>query len=343
MFFYNHNISYWNGCKGVIFINIILLDERYIHDMVDLWNENYGKQYHISEKLLLQKVFKDKDTFFEGSFLLLQDSQLLGFIVSKVNRGELSEYDNCAWISILIVDSSYRNKGYGKELYKKAEEKLYKLGITKIILGGELDNFFSGIPEPSLQAMVFFTRRGFLLNEENHYDLGADISQIDLEKRDVSMNQGNEFSTKVMIEEQKDLLSTFFDETFPGRWKTEIFDYIEHGGDLKNVLLLWHRGKIVGFCKVFISEDISDLDFIRGNGWGSLGPIGISEEVRGKGLGNRILYDSLKELQIRGAKNVIIDWTILKDFYGQFGFTPLRTYRGAYKLKDAIANLLIYS
>lgn len=302
--------------------------------MVELWNENSNKQYHVSEKVLQQKVFKDKDTFFEGSFLLLYDSKLVGFVVSKINRGELSEYDNCAWISILIVDSCHRNKGYGKELYNKAEEQLYKLGIKKIILGGELDNFFSGIPEPSLQAMVFFARRGFQLNEEDHYDLGADISQIDLSKRDISMNQDNEFSTKVMLEEQKDKLNTFFDETFPGRWKAEIFDYIEHGGALKNVLLLWQREKIVGFCKVFISEAISDLDFVRGKNWGSLGPIGISEEVRGKGLGNRILYDSLKDLQIRGAKNVIIDWTILKDFYGQFGFTPLRTYRGAYKLKD---------
>jgi predicted N-acetyltransferase YhbS len=316
----------------VIIIDIISLNERYIHDMVAIWNKSFEKQYHVTEKMIQQKVFNDKDTFFEGSFLLIYESQLVGFIVSKVNRGELQEYDNSAWISTLIVDSRYQNMGFGKQLYKKTEENLCKVGIKKIILGGELDNFFSGIPQPVEQSINFFAKRGFILNNDEHYDLSADISKINLEKLDINMNRSNVFSTKEMTVEDTDKLNIFFDETFPGRWKLETINYIESGGDLRNVLLLWHQEKIVGFCKIFISQGISDLDFERGKNWGSLGPIGISQGVRGKGVGNRILFDSLKALQSRGANNVIIDWTILKDFYGQFCFIPRRTYRGAYKL-----------
>lgn len=107
--------------------------------------------------------------------------------------------------------------------------------------------------------------------------------------------------------------------------------YLDQNGELKNLLLLWHNQKIVGFCKVFVSEGPSDLDELYGSFWGSLGPIGISEEIRGKGLGKRLLHDSLQFLQRRGAHNVLIDWTVLKDFYGEFGFKPWRTYCGASK------------
>lgn len=318
----------------VFFINITLLSEQYLDDMVKLWNENFKQAYHVTNKMILNKIFHDRDTFFEGSFLLLDSGKLAGFIVSKVNRGALPEYDNCAWISTLVVDRNYQNRGFGKELFQRAEEELYRYGTEKIIFGGEFDNFFSGIPDPSSRSLGFFAGRGFILNNDEHYDLSADISKINFDDFQIDLNKTDDYCTREMTLAQKDKLSCFFDDTFPGRWKTEVFEYLEHGGDPRNVLILWNQEKIVGFCKIFISEGKDDLTASRGESWGSLGPIGISKDIRGKGLGNRILNDSLRFLQKRGARNVIIDWTILKDFYGQFGFNPLRTYRGAYKLKN---------
>ena len=64
-----------------------------------------------------------------------------------------------------------------------------------------------------------------------------------------------------------------------------------------------------------------------GDDWGSLGPIGISRSVRGRGFGDGLLASSLLELRRRGCRRTIIDWTTLADFYGKHGFVPTRTYR----------------
>ncbi|MDF2987959.1 MAG: GCN5-related N-acetyltransferase [Eubacterium sp.] len=317
----------------MFFINITLLSEQYIDDIVKLWNENFKLAYHVTNQMIRNKIFHDRDTFYEGSFILLDKGRLAGLIVSKVNRGTLSEYNDCAWISTLVVDRKYQKLGFGKELLDRTEKELYRYGIEKITIGADFDNFFSGIPDPSIQTLGFFGQRGYILNNDEHYDLSADISKTNFDDMKIDMNKSEEYFTCELTREQTDKLSCFFDETFPGRWKTEVFDYLERGGDLRNVLILWNNDRIVGFCKIFISDGKDDLAASRGENWGSLGPIGINGDIRGKGLGNRILNDSLKFLQKRGARNVIIDWTILKDFYGQFGFNPLRTYRGAYKLR----------
>ena len=53
-----------------------------------------------------------------------------------------------------------------------------------------------------------------------------------------------------------------------------------------------------------------------------------------KHVGDYILNQSLQQLRKIGAVRVNIDWTILKDFYGQFGFKAERLYLAAYKEFD---------
>lgn len=283
--------------------------------------------------MIVQKIFNDRDVYQEGSFILMDGSRLVGIIVTKVNNRGMTQYKDCAWISTLIVAEHYRKTGCGDVLYTNVEESLKKIGIKKIIIGGEIDNFFSGIPQPTEQSIRFFTKRGYVINNEDHYDLIADVSTIDFDNMDnISMNHDEWYITKEMAIEDKGKLEEFFDKTFPGRWKHEIMEYIDNGQPLENILILWHKQEVVGFCKIHKSETESDFDGLYGSSWGSLGPIGISEHSRGKGVGNRILNDSLRKLKLRGTRNVIIDWTVLKDFYGQFGFKPWKIYRGAYKL-----------
>ena len=66
-------------------------------------------------------------------------------------------------------------------------------------------------------------------------------------------------------------------------------------------------------------------------GRSGLGPIGISAGVRGRRLGEFLLRQSLLQLRALGAHIVCIDWTILKEYYGKFGFLPVRRYRGGVK------------
>ena len=317
--------------KVVIVINIVNISDKYIEEITNLWNSNYKAQYHVSSKMIKQKIFDDRDTFKNGSFFIEEQGKLIGLIVSKINNSELAEYNNCGWVSTILVDKEFQGKGYGSKLLKRCEEELLKEGVKKIILGGEMDNFFSGIADPDEYKIEFFRKREYTINCENHFDLIEDVSNTDFDSFNVTKNESCELNTIVYTEEYEKKLGSFFDKTFPGRWEYEIMNYIREGQDYRNVLILLHQDEIIGFCKIFKSEGITDYDFLYGREHGALGPIGIAEDYRGKGVGNRILYDSLNFLKRRGAHNVLIDWTILKDFYGQFGFTPFKTYRSAYK------------
>lgn len=299
--------------------------------MQKIWNRSFEDKYAMDKETIIEKTFNDGEYFENGSLGLMDENNLSGYIVTKINRGTLPEYNNCAWLSTLVVDREYRNNGYGKALYNAAEDALKKAGIKKIILGGDMDNFFSGIPEPTPCADQFFKDLGYTLNPDKHYDLTADVSKIDFDALDVRLNNDDRYHTEILNKDGVDGLTVFFDKNFPGRWKFEIMNYINGGGDLKDIMLLMDGHKAAGFCKVFKNEDEAAAHREFGVNWGSLGPIGVDEDLRGRYLGNRLLNDSLKYLKIRGCGNVIIDWTILRDYYGQFGFKPYKTYRGGIK------------
>jgi predicted N-acetyltransferase YhbS len=302
-----------------------------VPEITELWNRNFSKAYQVSEGMLMNKIINDGDLFAAGTLVCTQEDRIVGFIVTKVSDNSLPEYQNTAWLSVLLIDKAYRGTGLGSLLYGKAEEELKKAGIKKLIAGGEMNNFFSGIPDPSAQSRAFFAKLGFQLNSEEHYDLSADVSTLAFDSVSVTINSSEEFVAKPLSAQEIPALKLFLTTEFPGRWDYEIMHYIEDGGDLNQIMLLCREQEVKGFCKVFVSQTDDDFTPRLGSNWGSLGPIGISEDVRGMGLGSRILCDSLKHLKKLHARNVYIDWTVLKDFYGQFGFTPWRIYLGAYK------------
>jgi predicted N-acetyltransferase YhbS len=306
-------------------------EKNRVSEITQLWNRNFAPSYHVNEAMLMSKVINDGDLFEPGTFVCMDEDKIIGFIVTKISDNCLPEYQNTAWLSVLLVDAPYRRKGLGSLMYRKAENELKKVGITKLIVAGEMNNFFSGIPDPCEQSRAFFSEFGFQLNNGEHYDLTADISSIDFDCLPVSVNRSEEFVSKPLSERDIPALELFFSTEFPGRWEYEIMHYIKQGGDLNHVVLLCKGEQVKGFCKVFVSQGEDDFTAQLGKNWGSLGPIGISQDVRGVGLGNRILCDSLQHLKVLGAHNVNIDWTVLKDFYGQFGFAPWRIYLGAYK------------
>ena len=100
-------------------------------------------------------------------------------------------------------------------------------------------------------------------------------------------------------------------------------EYLKNHGDRNRIVAMKKKenDEICGFCMVSCNSD----------GDGGLGPIGIARAVRGHHVGDYILRQSLCQLRKIGGRRICIDWTILKNFYGQFGFTPVRTFRAGYK------------
>jgi uncharacterized lipoprotein YddW (UPF0748 family)/ribosomal protein S18 acetylase RimI-like enzyme len=294
-------------------------------EILELYKECLPKEFLVSEERLAECTFADPQLCPEATLCIRKKStrELLGAIVCKVSGEAPSELSNCAWITALFIKPEYQRRGYGRRLYRAAEKALIKKLIGKIYVGQEYHNLFSGIPAPDDQKLAFFRGLGFMINSENHYDLTCDITCNDkIDRFDVTPFE-ERFMVEALKPGDKQKLYRFLDDEFPGRWKDSMEEHLENSGDPEEIIILKDRRdqEIRGFCKIHVNED----------GSGGLGPIGIAKTIRGDHIGDFLLQQSLLHLRKRGGKNIGIDWTILKDYYGKFDFKPVRIYRGAYK------------
>lgn len=305
------------------------LEESYADEIVSLWNSDFDIEYRLTKPLLQKKLFNDADYFPQGSFVCEIGEKIVGFIASKISDNTLPEYQDTGWISLFAVSSKYRGLGIGSKLLSMAESAFKEAGIRKILIAGEMHCFFSGIPQPSAASIEFFKKAGCILSEKLHYDLTYDLSKADYRALP-GINHTPVYTTRPAKKQDIPKISEFMKTEFPGRWDFEIASCFETD-ELSHVLLLWKQDKIKGFCRIRYGYDTDGIETYLGDNCGALGPIGIANDIRGEGLGKRILYDSLIYLQNLGARRTNIDWTVLVDFYGSFGFTPWRAYLAAYK------------
>ena len=299
----------------------------------ELLKASFFPEYAVNEEKLESHLFSDREFSPECSLCMKKGGKgkdagrVLGFSAVKLSQNQ-DLYPDTAWLSIFAVEEAYRNRGYGTVLLQKTVAVLQKRGIRKLFVGQDFANFFSGIPAPDEKKCGFFSRLGFTVNTEDHYDLEGKLQCNDkIEEFDSSPWEKQ--CTAEVYRGEKEALLRFLHEEFPGRWAFEAEDALEKGKASEEVLLLWNpeRTEVLGYCMLSVARDGNGTK----TGYGGLGPIGIAKKIRGRHVGDYLLHEGLVQLRKIGVETVNIDWTILKGFYGQFGFVPARTYRGAYK------------
>jgi ribosomal protein S18 acetylase RimI-like enzyme len=300
------------------------LQENDLPDLMQLWKECFPAEFSAAKEHLYNSTFLDEQYCSEASLCIRsKEKKLLGAIVCKTSNEEEEASHRCAWITALLVKPEYQNMGYGKRLYEAAQTELEEKGIHKIYVGQDYRNMFSGIPAPTEKKIAFFQKLGFIINTEDHYDLKAVITDNNkIDSFDTTSFEEYYMAQALTICDKQELYE-FLQEEFPGRWAISVEEYLENGGNPLEIIVIKDKrdSKIKGFCKVQVNNDKS----------GGLGPIGIAKSTRGKRLGEYLLQQSLLHLREIGGKDIGIDWTILKDYYGKFDFHPVRVYRGAYK------------
>lgn len=302
-----------------------------LKESAEVCEKIFPKEYLITERKIKEYLLKQKEFDCQASFTLRKtmDGKMIGVIgVKTAENQEL--YPSTAWISIFGIDRDYQDCGYGTILLHRTLGALRKKGIKKVCLGQDFANFFSGIPKPDEKKCRFFQNEGFHLNAEEHYDLEGNISENEQIENFNTDYWEQFYETEVFQGEKKQFLS-FLHHEFPGRWEYEAEKALEKKKDPREILLLWKkdRSEILGYCMLSVEKNVHGQKTC-----GGLGPIGISKKIRGQHVGNYLLCQSLRQLDNLGVELVNIDWTILKDFYGQFGFQAVRIYRAGYLLLE---------
>ncbi|MBL8059638.1 MAG: GNAT family N-acetyltransferase [Chthonomonas sp.] len=217
-----------------------------------------------------------------------------------------------------------------RELMVPVVESLKAQGVQKLLFGQDSRHFFPGAPEDWTELGQILVELGFQFIN-NQVDLERDISTYEAPAGSLEALAGDEFVVRPCEASDLMSLSAFFEGEFPGRWKHDTLE--KWNLDSPSTVIGLFRGTdCAGFA--LVQQDGTALPIggavwgqSLGASWGSLGPIGIAKDLRGRGLGDALLASALLVLQSRGARQTIIDWTTLVDYYGKHGFAVTRRYR----------------
>lgn len=237
----------------------------------------------------------------------------------------------------------YSEPNLAVDLVARAKAILRERGVYKLVFGADSRHFFPGCPTECAALRDFLIIEGFeegsevIDLERPMPDYAPPTGSLDVlagwgaESRPEAPTAGAATVGPVRTEEIG-ALKVFLNREFPGRWASDTLRMIEDEGTSEGVFALFVGDRVEGFAvtqrdgqKVPFGGAVWHLDL--GDGWGSLGPIGVSTGVRGRGLGDALLAASLLGLKERGVQRCIIDWTTLEAFYGRHGFERARSYR----------------
>ncbi|MBX3097543.1 MAG: hypothetical protein KF812_11820 [Fimbriimonadaceae bacterium] len=213
-------------------------------------------------------------------------------------------------------------------LVREAIQNLGDNQIKRVTFGADPDHLFPGCPTDAPQMEAILRASNFTFTGEAH-DVERDL--IDYHPPDGVVL--DDIEVRRANAADRDDLARFLQSTFPGRWKHDVLARFSQSPS--DIAVLIEHERIEGFALTQSHQSNCEpiaganwhLDL--GDNWAALGPIGISERVRGRGWGHALLVWSLLDLKSQGARRTIIDWTSLLDFYGRHGFEKSRTYRYA--------------
>lgn len=297
------------------------------HQILSVWQSFYPEKYWVDEGQLRTHVWEAPLSCAEQRHGIFDGEKLVAFAFSKHAPEESKYAANAEQANLQAL--AFARPQQGAELIAALVEGLGHKGFKRLVYGQDSRHFFPGVPTECSRLEACLRECGFQFTGDQ-VDLERDLATYELPERVTLDHPGVTFRT--CQEHDRPAVEEFFGRVFPGRWRYDVLGKWDLEGH-DTVYGMFENNRCEGFAliqderaKMPIGGAVWKHDL--GAHWGSLGPIGVSEEVRGRGLGHALLAAALLELKGRGCRQTIIDWTTLKDFYGRHGFEVTREYRG---------------
>ncbi|GMQ94669.1 MAG: hypothetical protein BMS9Abin12_2172 [Acidimicrobiia bacterium] len=287
-----------------------------------LWSAAAGSEFAMSQRMVASCAQPAADVLQSGRFAV-RDGRLIGLVWVTAAFGLNRESGLSGFIEMLCVDPKYQGHGTADQLLDWAEDTLAVEGCERVVLGGGFRWPLNAVPL-ELGSVEYFHSRGYV-DGVPVWDVVRDLdgfeADYEIGQDDVSMVEASESDVEELFE--------FLRTTFP-RWGIELADHRRAQDRLSDYLILRLEGTLQGFCKLTFEGSRNPLERFLGSPlprpWGELGPIGLSEAVRGRGLGGALLREGLSFLRGKGVRGCRICWTPLPGFYETAGFRREREF-----------------
>jgi GNAT superfamily N-acetyltransferase len=313
-------------------------DAARIGEVVATWNAAAGRSFPLREALFRQNTVGDAQFDPAGAILACETGtdRVVGCAVAKVARVALGAdglRPDRGWLSFVVVHPRCQRGGIGTALVRAGEDFLRRKARPLAAAGTDPAHFFPGVPDDTA-ASGFFEALGYTVRGEA-YDLHRPLRGYCTPGAVAAVLRDNaDTDIRPLVRGEEAALLAFLDATFPGRWRYTLAQFLERGGAIGDVMGAVRSGAVVGFALLFhpasrvLGPSIA-WGAPHGAQAGGLGPMGLSPALRGRGLGLALVDRAMVHLASRGVEDMMIDWTILLEFYGRLGFTPCRRYRHA--------------
>ena len=302
-------------------------------DIVRLWNRALGEQFPLSIRLFRQNVEEGPSYDPEDGAVVMNGDEVVGYALTERFRAKdpLQEtYKTTGWLEAVVVDPAYQRQGVGCSLLDWATARLHSQGAAKILVGGGRHRFFPGVPAELPGVQDYFSRAGFRVSQ-TVYDVRGNLRHFAAPPSARAALAAVGGDVRPCRTEDIPALMDFLQAEFPGGWRFDTRFFLDQGYDPAEVIIMTQGAHVIGFAHIwswrsrFLGPSVYWKKLL-GHRCGGLGPIGVAQGMRGKGLGLALLQLALQYDAELGVEDGIIDWTTLTGFYALAGFTPWKTY-----------------
>lgn len=313
--------------------------------LASLWNAapaahgRLGDHHPLGERAL-QRWWSAADTDAGLTFALRgPDGALLGAALARAPTHPWAD-PRVGHVSLLVVARERRGRGHGHALLERALQALAERGRDTIRFGADPDHLLPGIPLAADDASWRSVLRAGAVPGGVEHDLRVDLRAAAPAHDPAQALRGTGLR---LVDDDPAAALAFVERCFPGRWSDEMRACAAAGVTL--LTLRGAAGDTLGFAAAHRPDDallghsLTWHSALPGPA-GGLGPLGVDPEQRGRGLGLRLVSAGLAWHHVRGARDVILDWTTLSSFYGRLGARVWRSYQRAELVRVAGAEAL---
>ncbi|WP_423747086.1 GNAT family N-acetyltransferase (plasmid) [Haladaptatus sp. SPP-AMP-3] len=299
---------------------------------IDVWNRSHP-DFSIPDRLVTQNVFAPFDGIDVTAWGVFEDDEFVGFALGKRLVESIPDYTGreLGWLSLFAVDGEAGDAtSVASNLLATVEGEMAERGVTRVRFGGDPGHFLPGVPSECLDLEATLRDAGFSVGRTFH-DVLADLNEYESPDRIAAVRDTWPDLTLERVGADADTLLDFLSDQFPGRWQYEAenFTRVPGGGD--DYWLLRNEGTPVGFVRTNTLEsgyrggNVNWAGRLDGDVCG-LGPLGVHEAYRGRGLGLWLVATLAERYRDAGYDRMVIDWTDLVDYYAKLGFEPWLAY-----------------